>query len=1213
MRPFSPRSRGALTALVVLALLLAVPAPALSASPLSPGRALDGGDGDGHEAPPGDRSTAKWTYLLYMSADNNLEDEAILNFNQMEDVGSSDDVNVVLQLDRSPEWDETNGNWTGTRRYYVLPDDDPDIINSQLLDDMGEVDMGDADNLRDFVVWAVTSYPAERYYLDVWGHGGGWRDGTCNDYTSGSVIDIDELGTALTEAEDRTNVTLDGLGFDQCLMAQLEVFYEIKARADVLVGAETLIPADGYNYTRVIGPLVADPDMGAAELAGIIVTAFFDEYGFDNDRAHSAVDSEGLDADLAQAMTRMAQLLRANASSLRDEIKLARDKAQTFSTLDYIDLGNFTEQLLLTLPENETELRRAVAEVGENVTASVVAEGHGIGRGGSTGLSFYFPRYGVAWNYANIQMSQEGRWDEFLKAYFDRRDRPNEAPTLSVTAPLAGSVVGLEFALEGTANDTDGNVTHVEWKFDRGPWSSSEAREDWQVNASTAGLDPGLHRVSVRSRDDVGDYSPEVQFTVNVESKGLELFLGPGTGRTHPGGSTTTDLVVSAFGEDGADVSMEVASVPEGWTVGLPFDQVQLAPRGSKNGTMMVDVSPDAGKGPYQVLVRAWVTAAPLIQAFAVLHVEVTDRWADLVVVDLVLSPEEPAEGEVMTINFSVVNTGLAPALSFDVELFHRFAPGMNESSTLIRRLHVDRLEVGERLDVSDSWRATIGTHEFVAEADGARNNTDLDRTDNSHSRLMVLHGYAVMFGASPRDVNVTPGQVVHFALLLRNEGNLWDTLVLSHVNSTLGWTHRFNSTMFSLDPKDTHEADLWVDVPEDVTGGAAEQVTVRLASTGDLTKYQDIVLRLLYPEEFGLMVTQDREEGTIGPLADDSFNITIENTGNGHEVYDLEYIRQRDHLFISAVNESVEVAPGCSTSVEVFFSTMDTDVGGQSFDIDLRVRSRDDPTTMVSLSFNVTVARVFGLEAEVVGTGDAFEVLLGTPLLLPLEVTNVGNYHVTLEVHLLIGDELFPPPPATLGEVSPGDTEEFTIVLVPRTGALMGTYTVTLEVRDELNLINSTTAGTMVEVLRVDSSSLRVEDADPTVLRPGVNWRADLVLSNDGNHVESYSLNTSYVPDWLLVELSEGNVTLEPGSETTVQVRVWLTKEGFDAPDTVMLVVNANPANATDGSPKAVLDIALDVPPAEEAPWGLVAILIAATVVVLAVLIYIRSERLRS
>ena len=189
MRPFTTWSRGMMAILLAIMVLLAVPAPAISAQPTPSGEPLKG-DGEDRSS-PSNRALAKWTYLVYMSADNNLEDEAILNFNQMEEVGSSEDVTIVIQLDRSPDWDETNGDWTGTRRYYVLQDTDTELINSTLVEDMGEVDMGNADNLRDFVVWGVTNYPAERYYLDIWGHGGGWRDGTCNDYTSGSVIDTD--------------------------------------------------------------------------------------------------------------------------------------------------------------------------------------------------------------------------------------------------------------------------------------------------------------------------------------------------------------------------------------------------------------------------------------------------------------------------------------------------------------------------------------------------------------------------------------------------------------------------------------------------------------------------------------------------------------------------------------------------------------------------------------------------------------------------------------------------------------------------------------------------------------------------------------------------------------------------------------------------------------------------------------------------------------
>src|SRR5207249_2834038 len=40
---------------------------------------------------------AKWTFLVYLDAANNLRDFGPLNFNQMEQVGSTADVNIVVQ------------------------------------------------------------------------------------------------------------------------------------------------------------------------------------------------------------------------------------------------------------------------------------------------------------------------------------------------------------------------------------------------------------------------------------------------------------------------------------------------------------------------------------------------------------------------------------------------------------------------------------------------------------------------------------------------------------------------------------------------------------------------------------------------------------------------------------------------------------------------------------------------------------------------------------------------------------------------------------------------------------------------------------------------------------------------------------------------------------------------------------------------------------
>ena len=52
--------------------------------------------------PPIKNDTAEWTVMIYLDADNNLESAGIDDISEMEMVGSSDDVNIVVQVDRIP-------------------------------------------------------------------------------------------------------------------------------------------------------------------------------------------------------------------------------------------------------------------------------------------------------------------------------------------------------------------------------------------------------------------------------------------------------------------------------------------------------------------------------------------------------------------------------------------------------------------------------------------------------------------------------------------------------------------------------------------------------------------------------------------------------------------------------------------------------------------------------------------------------------------------------------------------------------------------------------------------------------------------------------------------------------------------------------------------------------------------------------------------------
>ena len=115
----------------------------------------------------------KWNFLVYLDGDNNLYSQAITDVNEMEEIGSNQDVNIIVLVDRIPEDNASNGDWTTTRLYYITQDSDTSTISSTLLADLGERDMSDPNTLRDFVIYCQNNFPAEKTCLTLWNHGGG--------------------------------------------------------------------------------------------------------------------------------------------------------------------------------------------------------------------------------------------------------------------------------------------------------------------------------------------------------------------------------------------------------------------------------------------------------------------------------------------------------------------------------------------------------------------------------------------------------------------------------------------------------------------------------------------------------------------------------------------------------------------------------------------------------------------------------------------------------------------------------------------------------------------------------------------------------------------------------------------------------------------------------------------------------------------------------
>src|SRR6476659_7454460 len=71
-----------------------------------------------HSAPPA--AQARWTIMVYMSGDNNLEDYIVKDLEQELGLAGSDaNVKVVALADRGPKYDTSRGDWQTTKLFFV--------------------------------------------------------------------------------------------------------------------------------------------------------------------------------------------------------------------------------------------------------------------------------------------------------------------------------------------------------------------------------------------------------------------------------------------------------------------------------------------------------------------------------------------------------------------------------------------------------------------------------------------------------------------------------------------------------------------------------------------------------------------------------------------------------------------------------------------------------------------------------------------------------------------------------------------------------------------------------------------------------------------------------------------------------------------------------------------------------------------------------------
>lgn len=356
----------------------------------------------------GSATQALWTFMVYMDGDNNLESFAEADFNEMKAVGSNTQVNIAVQYD-------ADSAFTGTKRYYVKKD------GADLIQELAEQDMADPAVLTDFINWAVGRYPAQHYVLVLWNHGGGWKDkkfpnplkGIISDDSSGNMMTISQLGSALAAA----GKTFDIIGCDACLMAELEVAYQVKSYGSYLVASEQTEPGNGWPYTPILTALTVNPSMTAAQLGTQIVNDYIANTSVGSGITMSATDLSKIEA-LANAVNDFGQAMVASTHS--SEINSAKNNVQTYEYDFLADLYHFAH---LISQINEDNLAAKANAVKTALTNAVIAnQKSGTAVANSNGLTIYIPTVSNPFDsdYDNLTFPQQKtNWKSFITHAFD--------------------------------------------------------------------------------------------------------------------------------------------------------------------------------------------------------------------------------------------------------------------------------------------------------------------------------------------------------------------------------------------------------------------------------------------------------------------------------------------------------------------------------------------------------------------------------------------------------------------------------------------------------------------------------------------------------------------------------------------------------------------------------------------------------------------------
>ena len=284
------------------------------------------------------------TIMVYLCGSDleSKEGAATADLQEMMYAEISEKVNIIIETGGTFTWQNKTISSKSNQRYRLTS------AGIELLqDNLGKRSMGNPITLGDFIRYSKENYPADRYMLLMWDHGGGSLEGFGYDqFFQNDSLTVSEMSKAL----NRGGCQFDLIGFDACLMANLETAVAVEPFADYMIASEDLEPSFGWNYTGWLSALSKNTSIPTIDLGKKIIDDYLKDVSIKDKNVQATLSLVDL-AELNGTVPSSLSTFASSTSQLIDnkqfkEVSDARAEAKEFavsSNINQIDVVHFAQ------------------------------------------------------------------------------------------------------------------------------------------------------------------------------------------------------------------------------------------------------------------------------------------------------------------------------------------------------------------------------------------------------------------------------------------------------------------------------------------------------------------------------------------------------------------------------------------------------------------------------------------------------------------------------------------------------------------------------------------------------------------------------------------------------------------------------------------------------------------------------------------------------